>query len=88
MRQGKSRCDLPGFFFFLVVVVLVLVVFVVLVVLVSVVVVILVFVIGVVVIEAEEGHEAVSGGAGFTFSRFGGGYVDQKCRPHLGQTQN
>jgi hypothetical protein len=85
MRQGKSRCDLPGFFFFLVVVLLVIVVFVVLV---SVVVIILVFVIGVVVIEAEEGHEAVSGGAGFTFSRFGGGYVDQKCRPHLGQTQN
>jgi hypothetical protein len=26
--------------------------------------------------------------AGFGFSRFGGGYVDQKWRPHLGQTQN
>jgi hypothetical protein len=26
--------------------------------------------------------------AGFAFSRFGGGYVDQKCRPQRGQTQN
>ena len=26
--------------------------------------------------------------AGFGFSRFGGGYVDQKWRPHFGQTQN
>jgi len=26
--------------------------------------------------------------AGLGFSRFGGGYVDQKCRPHLAQTQN
>jgi hypothetical protein len=22
------------------------------------------------------------------FSRLGGGYVDQKCRPHFGHTQN
>jgi hypothetical protein len=26
--------------------------------------------------------------AGLGFSRFGGGYVDQKWRPHRGQTQN
>jgi hypothetical protein len=26
--------------------------------------------------------------AGFGFSRLGGGYVDQKWRPHRGQTQN
>ena len=26
--------------------------------------------------------------AGLGFSRFGGGYVDQKCRPHFGHTQN
>jgi hypothetical protein len=26
--------------------------------------------------------------AGLTFSRLGGGYVVQKCRPHRGHTQN
>jgi hypothetical protein len=26
--------------------------------------------------------------AGLTLSRLGGGYVDQKCRPHFGHTQN
>jgi hypothetical protein len=30
----------------------------------------------------------VGSAAGFAFSRPGVGYVDQKWRPHLGQTQN
>ncbi len=34
------------------------------------------------------GYATGTGVAGFGFSRFGGGYVVQKCRPHLGQTQN
>jgi len=29
-----------------------------------------------------------SDAAGFALSRAGGGYVDQKWRPHFGQTQN
>jgi hypothetical protein len=33
------------------------------------------------------GHQAGSA-AGFGLSRPGGGYVDQKCRPHRGHTQN
>ena len=34
-----------------------------------------------------ECHE-VGSVAGFAFSRLGGGYVDQKCRPQRGHTQN
>jgi hypothetical protein len=30
----------------------------------------------------------VVSGTAFGFSRFGGGYVDQKWRPHFGHTQN
>jgi hypothetical protein len=33
------------------------------------------------------GRQAVPA-VGLAFSRFGGGYVDQKCRPHFGHTQN
>jgi len=31
---------------------------------------------------------SVPGGVGLAFSRAGGGYVVQKCRPHFGHTQN
>jgi hypothetical protein len=37
--------------------------------------------------ERRFDHDAGSA-AGFAFSRFGGGYVVQKWRPHLGHTQN
>jgi hypothetical protein len=33
-------------------------------------------------------YDAGGSAAGLGFSRFGGGYVDQKWRPHLAQTQN
>lgn len=44
-------------------------------------------VVDILVVEKEGRHDAGSA-AGFAFSRLGGGYVDQKWRPHLGHTQN
>ena len=40
-----------------------------------------------VVVLRSPRHDVGSAEA-FGFSRFGGGYVDQKCRPHRGHTQN
>ena len=37
--------------------------------------------------QVRHGRQAVPA-VGLAFSRFGGGYVDQKCRPHFGHTQN
>jgi hypothetical protein len=37
---------------------------------------------------AAGGAEAAGAAAGFGSSFFGGGYVDQKWRPHFGHTQN
>src|SRR5262245_8084552 len=34
------------------------------------------------------GPAGVAAAASLAFSLVGGGYVDQKCRPHFGQTQN
>jgi hypothetical protein len=88
---------LPGFFFVLVFVVLVVLVFVVFVrAFVFVLRVIVVVVIVVVIVESEASHEELctscgyeaGSEAGLAFSRLGGGYVDQKCRPQRGHTQN
>src|SRR5262245_56719417 len=38
--------------------------------------------------KSRETQEAAGSPVAFGFSRFGGGLVDQKWRPHLGQTQN
>jgi hypothetical protein len=85
---------LPSFFFFLI-----LVAFLVFIVVAEVVVLIVVVLVEVVVVEPETNatrgrgvgradHDAASGTTGFGLSVLGGGYVDQKCRPHLEQTQN
>jgi len=51
----------------------------------EVVVIIVVFeIVGFVVVHVRQAVPAV----GLAFSRFGGGYVDQKWRPHFGHTQN
>jgi len=95
LREGygppqRPRTDLPrfGLFVFLVVAVVLIVVPTVLVVVDEVVIIIFVIVIvefvGFVGVHSCQAVPAV----GLAFSRLGGGYVDQKCRPHFGHTQN
>jgi hypothetical protein len=95
----RDPSNLPGFRLF--VVVLVLTLFVVVLVPVALVIVLEVVVLEVVILALERrrrpesaslidmtGVHAAGSVAGFGFSRFGGGYVDQKCRPQRGHTQN
>jgi len=80
-----------GLFVFLVVAVVLIVVPTVLVVVDEVVIIIFVIVIvefvGFVGFVGIHSRQAVPD-VGLAFSRLGGGYVDQKCRPHFGHTQN
>jgi len=96
VRACALGCDLPRFFLLLV---LLLVVLGVVVCLLLVVVEVVVFVIDVVhvVLQTNDGHTEIvnvaschdaGSAAGFGLSRFGGGYVVQKCRPQRGHTQN
>ena len=82
LREGygppqRPRTDLPrfGLFVFLVVVdEVVIIIFVI----------VIVEFVGFVGVHSCQAVPAV----GLAFSRLGGGYVDQKCRPHFGHTQN
>ena len=87
---SRRRRDLPRFGLIVVLVVLVVFVVVEVFVLVDVLVVFVDIVFAVLNVEGErkDGDHEAGSDVGFGLSRFGGGYVDQKWRPHFGHTQN